>query len=137
MIQSESKYCKNIGMCTIHHLCNMKTTCVKVFHFFSRNETPSQLPAIQKEKAFSLHRLFCCSSHRLHIMESSHHSHVTSVGFCCGDASMFHDPLVPSPLLPSVTAVITVTPGTVHQHLLRQDLQGARLKDKSKASLTD
>lgn len=44
---------------------------------------------------------------------------------------MFHDPLVRSPFLPSVTAVIAETPGTVHQHLLRENLQGARLRDKN------
>lgn len=74
--------------------------------------------------------LFC--GYRHHIMESSHHSHIGSVSFCSGDASMFHDPLVRSPLLPSVTAIIAETPGTVHQHLLRQNLLGARLKEKSK-----
>lgn len=61
----------------------------------------------------------------------AHHSHVGSVSLCCGDASVFHDPLIRSPLLPSITAVIAETPGTVHQHLLRKDLQGARLKCKS------
>lgn len=59
---------------------------------------------------------------------SSHHSHVGSVGFRGGDASVFHDPLVPSPLLPSVTAVVAETPGAVDEHLLRQNLQGAGLK---------
>lgn len=44
---------------------------------------------------------------------------------------MFHDPLVSSPLLPSITAVIAESPGTVYKHLLRQNLQGSRLKDKS------
>lgn len=43
---------------------------------------------------------------------------------------MFHDPLVCSPLLTSVTGVVAEPPGAVYQHLLGQDLQGARLKDK-------
>lgn len=43
---------------------------------------------------------------------------------------MFHDPLVCSPLLASVAGVVAEAPGTVHQHLLGKNLQGARLKDK-------
>lgn len=43
---------------------------------------------------------------------------------------MFHDPLVCPPLLASVTGVVAESPGTVHQYLLGQNLQGARLKDE-------
>lgn len=62
----------------------------------------------------------------------SHHSHVRSVSLSCADASVLHDPLVRSPLLPSITAIVPKTPGTVDQHLLRQNLQGPRLKDQSR-----
>lgn len=48
---------------------------------------------------------------------------------------MFHDPLVRPPLLSAVTGVVAEPPGTVHQHLLGQNLQKARLKDKDDALL--
>lgn len=48
---------------------------------------------------------------------------------------MFHDPLVCPPLLASVAGVVAEPPGTVHQHLLGQNLQGARLKDKDEILL--
>lgn len=69
-------------------------------------------------------------------MKSSHHPHVGAICFHCGDASVLHDPLVRSPLLPAIAAVITETPGAVDQHLLRQNLQRARLKDTSKSMIT-
>lgn len=47
---------------------------------------------------------------------------------------MFHDPLVCSPLLASVAGIVAEPPGTVYQHLLGQNLQGARLKDKDESA---
>lgn len=98
----------------------------------AQTKTASQLPAILKPpppptiKGF--HAVLFSAVTTRHF---AHHSHVGSVSLRCGDASVFHDPLIRSPLLPSITAVIAETPGTVHQHLLRQNLQGARLKCKS------
>lgn len=56
-----------------------------------------------------------------------HHASVSSVVLSGADASMFHEPLIGSPFLSSVTAVIPKAPGAVHQHLLRQHLQHPRL----------
>lgn len=62
-----------------------------------------------------------------------HHAHIGAISFCQSDAAVFHDPLVRPPLLSAVAGVVAEPPGAVHQHLLGQNLQKARLKGKDEA----
>lgn len=45
---------------------------------------------------------------------TTHHARVSTITLCSRDATMFHDPFKRSPLLSSITAIVTKAPCTVH-----------------------
>ena len=47
-----------------------------------------------------------------------------------GDAPVFHDPLVSSPVLASVTAIVPEAPGAVHERLLAEPRQLAGVEEQ-------